>query len=110
MSCGHHVEVEWWCRGKWKLRTFNERHWLCFTLQLQFEYWLQWVSFKLQDNCSESKTTWKAVRVILEYVVFLHDAIGVGLFVMILLIMLRRGWNAGGEAAHLQRRPYEDGE
>ena len=26
--------------------------------------------------------TWKAVRVILEYVVFLHDAIGVGLFVV----------------------------
>ena len=27
--------------------------------------------------------TWNVVRVILEYVVFLHDAIGVGLFVVI---------------------------
>ena len=43
-----------------------------------------------RDDCSESKTTWMAVRVILEYVVFLHDAIGVGLFVVMLLIMLRR--------------------
>lgn len=64
----------------------------------------------IQDDCSEWKTIWKAVRVFLEYVVFLHGAIGVGLFVVILLIMLRRVWNAGGEAAHLQRRPYEDGE
>ena len=44
-----------------------------------------------QDDCSESKSTWKAVRVILEYVVFLHDAIGVGLFVVMLLIMRRVG-------------------
>ena len=31
----------------------------------------------------KSESTWKVVRVILEYVMFLHDAIGVGLFVVI---------------------------
>ena len=105
MSYGHHVDcAKRLCKGIAKTHTFLNRH------EAALEAIVVLLSCKGQPvvvhtfDYEQEAAIRVGIRVILEYEVFLHDAIGVGLFVckfFIILALQMRG--AGRLTCNVQR-------